>query len=415
MTFSGRSICIVGVNYAPEITGIAPYTTALARHLVGLGAQVHVVTGVPHYPEWAVQRPYGHGFRWEEVDYGVRLTRRRHVVPRSQGLAGRAMFEATFAAMASSAVLRSSSDVVIAVTPAISAAALGALSGVLRRRPLGVLVQDLTGNAATQSGTTGSRVGSMIARAEYGLLRRADLVGVITPRFGEIAIENGVAPDRVVSLPNFTHIQPSPLSKAAARAALGWPQHRVLAVHTGNMGMKQGLEVVVEAAALAATTAPDVDFILVGDGNQRGDLERRAVGLSNIRFVDPLDADLYAHALAAADVLLVNERASVREMSLPSKLTSYFVAGRPVIAAVVPGGITEQVAMRSGACLVIPAGEPESLLAAVVRINGDQALATQLVAAASRFAEAELSAAAALARYSAFAQRLFDLAAVRSR
>ena len=403
------------MHYAPETTGNVPYTTAMARHLASLGAQVHVIAGIPHYPEWVARPPYDRGLRWEEVDHGVRLSRRRHFVPRRQGLGARGVFEGSFLAMAAPAVLASRADIFVAVTPTVSAAALGVLASATRRRPLGLLVQDLAGNAASESETTGRAVGAVIARAEYGLLRKADLVGVITPRFGEIAIANGVDPNRVMDLPNFTHIEPSPLGKVAARAILGWPQDRVLVLHTGNMGMKQGLEAVVDAAVLAATRARHVDFYFVGAGNQRADLERRSVGMSNIRFIDPLDAELYSHALAAADVLLVNERASVREMSLPSKLTSYFVAARPVVAAVVAGGITHQVAQRSGACVVVPAGDPGSLINAIVRISGDPALDASLSAAAGRFAAAELGAEAAMDRYAAFAQRLFDLATIKSR
>jgi glycosyltransferase involved in cell wall biosynthesis len=328
---------------------------------------------------------------------------------------GRAAYEASFFASAAPAVLRSGAEAVIAVTPSVSAVALGALVSGLRRRPLGALVQDLVGNAASESGTTRSGAASMISRGEYALLRRADLVGVITPRFGEIVVHNGVAPERLFALPNFTHIRRSSLDKATARTLLGWPPGRILVVHTGNMGMKQGLETVVDAAAIATSASPGVDFIFVGDGNQRAVLEHRATGLPNVRFVDPLAPEQYPHALAAADILLVNERASVREMSLPSKLTSYLAAGRPVIAAVVPEGITEQAAQHCGGCLVIPAGDPEALLAAVARLGDDTMLAGALAVAGRRFAAGELGADAALGRYANFTQRLLDFSSTAAR
>ena len=50
----GASICVVGINLAPETTGIAPYTTALALTLAAAGASIHVVTGIPHYPQWTI-------------------------------------------------------------------------------------------------------------------------------------------------------------------------------------------------------------------------------------------------------------------------------------------------------------------------------------------------------------------------
>ncbi len=49
-SLTGRRITVVGINYAPEPSGIAPYTTALARALSEAGAAVHVITGLPQLP-----------------------------------------------------------------------------------------------------------------------------------------------------------------------------------------------------------------------------------------------------------------------------------------------------------------------------------------------------------------------------
>ena len=62
--------------------------------------------------------------------------------------------------------------------------------------------------------------------------------------------------------------------------------------------------------------------------------------------------------LAAADVLAVTQRASVLDMSVPSKLTSYFAAGRPVVASVAAEGGTAQEVRRSGAGRARAAGGP---------------------------------------------------------
>ncbi len=106
--------------------------------------------------------------------------------------------------------------------------------------------------------------------------------------------------------------------------------------------------------------------------------------------------------LAAADVLLVNERSSVVDMSLPSKLTSYFIAGRPVVASVVPRGATAREVTRSGAGLVVPADQPAALLSALDWLRHDPALAASLGAAGPVYAAQHLGADASLARAEAF-------------
>ncbi len=269
-----------------------------------------------------------------------------------------------------------------------------------------MLVQDLTGNAAVESGTTGGRAGIVIAKIEYQLLRRAALVGVVTPRFGDVLIRYGVDEAKVVSLPNFTHTRAVDATPADARRRLGWSIDRFTVVHTGNMGMKQGLESVIEAAGLAERSGADIDFVLVGDGNQRQRLERAGRGTSCLRFVDPLSTADYPYALAAADVLILNERPGVVGMSMPSKLTSYCNASRPIVAAVEPGGITYSVLMADRAAEVVPPGSGDTLLAAVRELRADAARREELVVTARAMHLSRYGAHAAFERYRDFARPL---------
>ncbi|ROS22977.1 glycosyltransferase involved in cell wall biosynthesis [Cellulomonas sp. PhB150] len=403
----GARVTVVGINYAPESTGIAPYTTAMARALRDAGALVRVVTGVPHYPQWEVTDPrYRSGRRWHENVDGIDVLRVAHHVPPTADLGGRARMEATFLRNALPAVRGSGADAVVAVTPSLAGLAAGVLGS--RGAPLGVVVQDLTGAGAGESGTTGRAAARAITSGELWGLRRARLVGVIAPRFGELLVEAGVDADRVVDVPNFTHITASTATRDEARQVLGWSTDEVIALHTGNMGMKQGLEVLVDAGRLAGEDGGCVRVVLVGDGNQRDRLVQLAHGLARVTILEPLDDERYGLALAAADVLLLNEKPGVREMSLPSKLTSYVATGRPIVAAVEPGGISHALLTQHGAAELVGAGDAAGVLAAVHRVSSDPARAGALVAAGSRMGAALWSAPAAEARYRAFVARLLD-------
>jgi glycosyltransferase involved in cell wall biosynthesis len=167
------------------------------------------------------------------------------------------------------------------------------------------------------------------------------------------------------------------------------------------MGAKQGLEHVIEAARIAAAEDPALLFVLMGDGGQRASLESQAtrMGLPNVRFLPLQAASAVADVLAAADVLLVNQRGSVRDMALPSKLTSYFAAGRPVVAAVAAGSETAAETEWSGGGIVCAPDDPRALLAAIRRITADAGLAAHLAASAQRYAREVLSREAALRAY----------------
>ena len=127
----------------------------------------------------------------------------------------------------------------------------------------------------------------------------------------------------------------------------------------------------MEAARLL--TGSTVLAVLVGDGSQRRALERQASGLRNVRFTGLVAEDLYPVVLAAADVLLVNERPSVGDMALPSKLTSYLVAGRPILAAVADGGASQRELLSTGgAAWTIPPGDPAALATALASLAQDR-------------------------------------------
>jgi glycosyltransferase involved in cell wall biosynthesis len=164
------------------------------------------------------------------------------------------------------------------------------------------------------------------------------------------------------------------------------------------MGYKQDLENVASAARLAAPISPHIRFVFMGDGSDRRRLEALASDIPNIEFLDPQPKETFMSILAAADVLLVNERTTVLDMSLPSKITSYFCAGRPVVAAVPSGGATSAELVKSGGALVVQSGDPGALLDAIQSAIGDSELSRRLQVQAARYAEKNLNPARLLER-----------------
>jgi len=174
------------------------------------------------------------------------------------------------------------------------------------------------------------------------------------------------------------------------------------------MGLKQGLEQVVDAARIAAHQQPRLRFVLMGDGNQRATLEAQSSGLPNVSFLGPQPAEWFPEVLHAADVLLVTQRATVTDMSLPSKLTSYLMAARPVVAAVDSASASARFVEQSGAGVVAPPAAPMQLVDAVIRVAGDPVLSARLGSAGRAFAEEHLGAEQSLARAARFVDHLVE-------
>jgi colanic acid biosynthesis glycosyl transferase WcaI len=391
-------VLVIGINYAPEQTGSAPYTAGLAEMIADF-ADVEVLAGAPHYPSWRVEPEYRWRLRRSEHRNGVDVRHFRHFVPRKQSAFGRAIWDGSFVANVSISRPRRSPHVVIASTPSLGGAVLGARFAQRYRVPYGVVIQDLVGQAARQSGISGgAAVADVVGRVEGWALRRADAVAVVSDAYRDQVARYHVDEARVRLLPNWTHVPRPQGKRATVRADLGWGDDEYVVLHAGNMGLKQDLGNVIAAARMLEGRAR-IRVVLCGGGNQRELLRQLAADLSNVSFLDPVSSVRYPDLLQAADVLIVNERASVRDMALPSKLTSYFAARRPVIAAVNDdGACAHEIARTDGAAHIVAPGEPYELARAIEELSLDAARSAAMAAAGARFAEEHLSSAAAAGR-----------------
>ena len=161
------------------------------------------------------------------------------------------------------------------------------------------------------------------------------------------------------------------------------------------MGAKQGLANVVEAARVAHRDNNPLLFVLMGDGNQRATLEAM-VAAGHLKFVDPVPQELFTAALGAADILMVNERRGVKDMSVPSKLTSYFATGRPVIAATDARSVTAEEIEASGAGIRVDADRPELIVKAAMELRNNSEMARELGRKGLEFRRSHLTADASL-------------------
>jgi glycosyltransferase involved in cell wall biosynthesis len=402
-------VVILGINYAPEPTGIAPYTTGLAMGLAKRGHEVLVLTGYPHYPQWKRDEASSR-FRSEDQLDGVRVRRLSHRVPRRLSWIGRAAMELTFGLQLITTGW-GRPEVVICVTPPLLAAAMAAVRARLTWRgpALGMLVQDLYSRGVAETGAASGLSARAVRVVESAAIRLCDGVATIHTGFTRDLTEHlGVDKRRIREIRNWTHVSPpDPSASAAFRDAHGWGADEAVILHAGNMGYKQGLENVVAAAALAARTDSRVRFVLLGDGNQRASLEATAAGVPALEFLPLVNEEEFPAALGAADVLLVNERPGIAQTSVPSKLTSYFNSGKPILAATAAAGFTADELASSGAGVCVPADRPDLLLSEAIRLGTNRELGRQLGEAGRRYCAELLSQGAALDRYD---QWIIDLA-----
>lgn len=389
-------VSILALNYEPEPTGIAPYVTGLAEGLAERGHEVSIVTALPHYPQWKVYPGFAPVVA-ERIN-GVSVTRLRHYVPGKPHGIRRLLSEVSFG-FALRRTRIAPADVTVLLSPPLVSSSLALAS--LRRRAKGapalVWVQDLYARGLAETGQGGGTGVRVIGGIERRLLRRATGVVVIHDRFAaDVVAQFGVDPAAVSVVRNWTHVETPHSDRAATRKRLGWTDDRCVVLHAGNMGVKQGLQNVVEAARRADAEGLPLLFVLMGDGAARAELEAQARGVRSIQIVDGLPEHEFVGVLAAADILLVNELPGVFSMALPSKLTSYFVAGTPVLAAADAHGITAAELAASGAGVRVDPGDPVALADAALALAHDAERSQKLAAAGLDYVRSTLSRNTAL-------------------
>ncbi|MGJ9372058.1 glycosyltransferase [Nesterenkonia sp. CF4.4] len=391
-------ISLLGLNYAPEHTGIAPYTSGLAMGLTQKKFSVRTFAAHPHYPDWAISEGYGAWTSHEQLR-GVPLTRFRHYVPADPRGVRRLASEISFGVRLLCASL-DRPDVVVAVSPSLFSTAIAAL-GIRRRTPFVVWVQDIYSLGVKETGGN-EVVARIIEKVESWLLRRADRVVVIHERFADyLTMSLGVPRERIEIIRNWTHLKDSELpDRAATRAKFEWSTSETVVLHAGNMGVKQGLENVIDAARIADKRGAPVRFVLMGNGSERDRLAALAKDVERVEILPSQEDELFAAMLDAADILLVNEKPGIAEMAVPSKLTSYFSAARPVLAATDPGGTTASEVNAADAGVIVNAGDPAALLDAALALAVDSGRSEQLGRNGRAYRESVLTAGAAIEKFS---------------
>ena len=390
-------ILIFGINYAPEVAGIGPYTTGLAEHYASRGNQVSVVTGVPHYPNWTRGR-----FEKANTSARVRVIRANHFIPQRANAIGRCLYETSWLLSAWRWSLTRPADLALGVVPSLSGAFLASAAARGQRIPFGIIFQDLMGSAATQSGYRGGkRFARLVKRMELGVAEKASGIAIVAEGFREYFEGAGIASQKIVRVRNWAADLVPLVQRDIMRERLHWASDEIVCLHAGNMGQKQALDNVLHAAKLLEENG--VKFVLAGDGNDRSRLLRKSkdMQITNVQFLPVQPPGLYESLLQAADILLVNQRASVSDMALPSKLASYFAAGRPVVAAAASQSEAAREVRDAGGIVVGPES-PSQLAETCLDLKFDSSSREERGSSHRLYFDRNLNRPIALERYEDF-------------
>lgn len=393
---------IVSMNCAPELTGVGKYVGEMAAWLVAQGWQVRVITAPPYYPAWRIGDGYS-GWRYRVDRLGGAVVYRcpLYVPARPTGVL-RLAHLASFAASSLPVCLWQAAtwrpDIVFAVEPPLLCAPAAWAAARIAGARAWLHVQDFEVDAAFDLGLLRSaRMRGIATRIEAALMRCFDRVSTISQRMLARLEQKQVAEPRRYLFPNWVdtnEIRPA-TATAQLRQELGLADGRQVLLYSGNLGRKQGLEVVVEAARALQGDARLL-FVICGDGPERASLERLAAGLPNVAFRSLQPRERLSELLSMASVHLLPQRSDVEDLVLPSKLSAMMSSGRPVLATARAGSELARVAAHGG--LVVPPGDVEAFARAVTALADDPDRCRALGACGREFAVRMWDTSSVLAR-----------------
>jgi colanic acid biosynthesis glycosyl transferase WcaI len=402
-------LCFFNRSYWPDQAATGQLLTELAEDLVGRHAcDVTVVAGRALHSARADRRRFRAVDR--EARNGVSILRANGTRFQPRRFAGRAANYLTYFGSAAVAGLDiGRPDVVVSMTdpPIVGLAARRAGARFV------FLCEDVFPEvAALLDDFHNELVNRTLDRVNRFLLREADAIVVLGDRMRRRLVEEkGADPARITVIHNWADcdaITPGPKDNAFAREQ-GLADRFVL-MHSGNMGLSQNLDVLVEAAS-RLTAKERLVIAIVGDGARREALAADAArrGLTNIRFFPYTPKDRLHESFAAADAFLVALKAGIEGYIVPSKVYGILAAGRPYIAAVDPSAEPAAIVREYGCGLLATPGDPDALAAAIAAMHDDPA-ATRLMGQRARSAALQFDRRAAVASYFRLFQKLAGVA-----
>jgi colanic acid biosynthesis glycosyl transferase WcaI len=405
-------ILVYGLNYTPELTGIGKYTGEMAEWLAQRGHEVRVVTAPPYYPEWRIREDY-RGTRYRtELAPGMPLVHRTPLyVPKRPNGINRVAHLVSFMLGSLPVMVREmfwQPEVVFTVEPTFFGVPLTLFVAKGAGAACWLHVQDFEVDAAFELGLLPAEgpVHDFAIRLEKFLVYAFDRVSGISARMVERARAKGIPPEHAVLFPNWVDVDAiypidpttnrgNVIRRELAAQAPGI-EDKIVVLYSGNMGAKQGLELLVPLAEKFANDSR-VHFIFCGDGAFRPQLEVLVGGRPNVTLLPLQPLERLNDLLNVADIHLLPQRAGAADLVMPSRLTGMLSSGRPVVATACPG--TQLAQVVEGCGLTVPAEDPAALYAAVLRLVDDEALRLRLGCAAREYAAEHMGKTQVLERF----------------
>jgi glycosyltransferase involved in cell wall biosynthesis len=355
---------------------------SIARHLVDRGHEVTMVARDPRWLAVSPTAPPGLLARRERVD-GIDVIWLRIPYEQRFSKGKRLVSYGAYTLAASAAALGlGRPDLVYASSTPLTSGVPGALASGLRGVPFVFELQDLWPAVPAALGYLTRRHELALAEwLERALYARSACIVVCSEAVVSALVRRGIPAEKLVLIPNFSDTE---LFRPDVRDEAFRAEHaldgKFVAVYAGAMGHSNGVHQLADAAAaLKRVGDDDVRIVAVGDGSERGELERRVreEGLDNVLVLPPVSRGRVPGLVGASDLTLtIFAPHPALTLNSPNKFFDSLAAGRPVVVNV--DGWLRRLVEENNAGVYVPAGDGAALAGALTELARDPARAREM-------------------------------------
>ncbi len=328
-----KNISIVGLNFYPEDTAIGLYSTQLAEYLVKNNFDVQVITAFPYYPKWKVADDYRDKPKnFTEYHNGIKIIRYKPYIPENPTFFKRILLllDFTYGAFKNSFKIKKT-DLVLTVVPFTSSVFVGNKIAKRNKAKHWVHIQDFEFDAAFETKLTGKTkfLSRILYKIEKKLLQKADVISTIS--YAMLAkLQKKVGSDKpTYLLPNWVDVNFIKPDKAKPHQYVSTDKFKIL--YAGNIGQKQDWTLFKKIAK--QLNSDEVEFIIVGDGAAKKEVENLLNNVPNVRFYPPVPFDELNDLLCSADAHILFQKKDIVDTVMPSKILGMMASQKPSIIA----------------------------------------------------------------------------------
>lgn len=328
-------ILIFGINFKPELTGIGKYTGEMAEWFANNDNEVVVITAMPYYPEWKKHKNYNGKLWHTEKINNLTIKRVPIYIPRKVNSIKRIIHEFSF--FFSSIIywlplfFSKKYDILFSISPPFHIGIIPLVYKKMRNCLLINHIQDLQIDAAKELGMLKSNIFLKIMfNIEQYIMKKSDYVSTISEGMTKKILLKNIPKEKLIFFPNWVDGDIIfPVNKKDSLInEFGFSIEDKIILYSGNLGEKQGLEIIIRIAEKFKNDT-QLKFVICGSGGAKEKLlkQSKEVNLKNIFFFPLQPYEKLSMLLASADIHLVLQKASAADLVMPSKLTGILAAG----------------------------------------------------------------------------------------